>query len=152
MPPPSLPQADTCSSIESLLRMPTSALSSLNPGLNCSLLTAGTVLCIERDASLADWNAPCTRPYLLRDNDTCDAIRRQVAQYDANGDVQPLPWMDFFRYNPGISCDRLFPPTPDSFSSLVQVKYTTAQHLERRGIHETEAEKQPRHMSMSIRM
>ncbi|CAI5488282.1 unnamed protein product [Closterium sp. Naga37s-1] len=82
---------------------------SLNPGLSCSLnsgqLQPSQAVCVERRAaSAAEQVIPvCSQYYLVQSGETCDSIR--------NVPTPALSWLDFFRFNPGIKCNRLVPVT-----------------------------------------
>ncbi|CAI5470325.1 unnamed protein product [Closterium sp. Yama58-4] len=125
-------EGDTCQSIGeyfSLNNCPrgdpacASAFQALNPGLSCSLnsgqLQPNQAVCVERRAaSAAEQVIPvCSQYYLVQSGETCDSIR--------NVPTPALSPLDFFRFNPGIKCNRLVPDTTldlhTGFEACIQV-------------------------------
>ncbi|CAI5484438.1 unnamed protein product, partial [Closterium sp. Yama58-4] len=125
-------EGDTCQSIGeyfSLNNCPhgdpacASAFQALNPGLSCSLnsgqLQPNQAVCVERRAtSAAEQVIPvCSQYYLVQSGETCDSIR--------NVPRPALSRLDFFRFNPGIKCNRLVPDTTldlhTGFEACIQV-------------------------------
>ena len=98
---------------------------SLNPGIICNNIPTGTITCVERDSGMvasAIATVPCSQPFILRRGDTCDSVR----QLSGSGEVattNDLSWLDFYRYNPGINCNNLFPASIRlGFSDSVKVR------------------------------
>ncbi|CAI5947037.1 unnamed protein product, partial [Closterium sp. NIES-65] len=75
------------------------AVVGLNPGLNCSELTRGQAVCVERDESRAREVAVCDKEYLVQVCGGCDAVITAVDP--------PLSPLEFYRLNPGINCNCL---------------------------------------------
>lgn len=81
----------------------------LNPGLDCNNLVDMQTICVERDSSMVGYNPPCTRTHRVEGQENCNYLR-SLALVKTQDSYQPLSWLDFFRLNPGLVCDRLTPP------------------------------------------
>ena len=119
-PPLSLPaclQGDTCSLVQTQFSLNASSFSSLNPGIDCTSstsLAASQVLCLERDPSRLGINPPCTATHRVQRQETCDYLRSLGTQTFPDGTVSRLSWLEFYRLNPGVVCNRLTPPIGDA--------------------------------------
>jgi len=83
--------AETCTTISTNAGITSIQLSSLNPGLDCSNLAIGQVLCITK--------SPCSATYTVQHGDNCFAISQ------ANHlSLTTLQW-----YNPQVNCSTLQP-------------------------------------------
>ena len=110
-------QGDTCSSVQSQFSLNASSFSSLNPGINCASnpnLAASQILCLERDPSKLGFNPPCTATHRVQRQETCDYLRSLGTQTFPDGMVSRLSWLEFYRLNPGLVCNRLTPPIGDA--------------------------------------
>ena len=80
---------------------------------------------MERSAAkavAASSGAPCSQPYVVRSADSCDGVRSKAVAASGDASAGALSWTDFYRYNPGINCDSLFPPSALATSSPVEVR------------------------------
>ncbi|CAI5523826.1 unnamed protein product [Closterium sp. Naga37s-1] len=102
---------DTCASIATKFNL--TSLTSLNPTLDCSNITANQV-CVEMGQALppASVSTVCTEYYTLSATDTCASVQSTYG----------LTATELYRLNPGLNCNNLIDYS-DSSLCVAQAKF-----------------------------
>ncbi|GJP52390.1 hypothetical protein CLOM_g11511 [Closterium sp. NIES-68] len=92
------------------------ALQTLNPGLDCSVGTDGTLpaylsVCVKVDYLYVPRVPACPHVHTVAPGETCDVLRSTVAG--------GMSLEELLRLNPGILCDRLAMPVPAAAAAVI---------------------------------
>ncbi|CAI5478102.1 unnamed protein product [Closterium sp. Yama58-4] len=91
--PYTIVDGDTCTLVASTFGLTLAELATVNPGLNCDLLTTGQQVCIKMGAPLPQ---TCLNSYTVNPGETCNDVMLNT--------YPPISATQLYQYNPGLIC------------------------------------------------